>query len=233
MIFGGKVALFDAYARSYDAWFTTPRGQLVWEIERRLLFSFLRPQPGEEILDAGCGTGLLTKELAACGASVTGIDISPAMLAVAREKTRGFRNVVLAQADVTALPLPSNAFHGVVCFTVLEFVPRPEEALREMWRVLKPGGRMVLGVLNALSPWAWGRVGRGVFAYARFYSYREMRLLIKKTLGRIPLRWAGAVYFPPWCPESCLRHARLFELLGAVFARPFGAVLIFRIEKTP
>lgn len=225
------MALFDAYAGSYDAWFATLRGRVIWEIERKLLCAFLRPRPDEEILDAGCGTGFLIKELAACGVKVTGIDISPAMLAVAREKTRGFPNVVLARADITALPLPSCAFDGVVCFTVLEFVSRPGEALREMWRVLKPGGRMVLGVLNALSPWAWTRAGRGVFAQARFYSYWEMRALIKETLGRVPLQWAGAVYFPPCCPEFCLRYAGLFEFIGSTFARPFGAVLVFRIDK--
>jgi len=226
------VVLFDAYAESYDAWFTTPKGRVVWEIEERLLLEFLGPRPGEEILDAGCGTGLFTAALAMRGVRVTGVDVSLAMLTIARKRCRGFSSVVLTRADIAALPVPAESFDAVVCFTVLEFIYHPQEALREMWRVVRPGGRLVVGVLNLLSPWAWARRGRGVFAHARFYSYWDMRTLLRGALGpAIAFRWTGAVYFPPWTPQWCLSYVRRFEKLGAIFARPFGAVLLFRVDK--
>src|ERR1700748_1894917 len=61
--------------------------------------ALLNPQPGEEILDLGCGDGALTEQLAATGAIVTGVDSSPTMLAAARE-----RNLSVEQHDATALP---------------------------------------------------------------------------------------------------------------------------------
>lgn len=205
------MALFDQVAATYDGWFGTPHGRIAWDLERRLLLEFLQPHPGEEILDAGCGTGILTQELAERGVNVTGIDLSSGMLAIAREKLRHFENVVLARADVAALPLPTSSFDAVVCFTVLEFVCQPAEALREMWRVLKPGGRLVVGVLNRLSSWAWSRSGRGIFTQAHFYSYWEFRSLLKKALGHVKFRFGGCVYFPPFLPVTLLPLASVLE----------------------
>jgi ubiquinone/menaquinone biosynthesis C-methylase UbiE len=224
------MALFDDYAAGYDSWYATPRGQVAWRFELEVLLRALEPRSGEEVLDAGCGTGVLARELAARGVAVTGVDISGAMLGLAREKLRG-EGVRLVHADIAALPFPHASYDAVVCFTVLEFLPHPEEALREMWRVLKPGGRLVLGVLNRLSVWALRRRGRGVFAHARFYTLWEMRRLIKETLPVSACTWAGGVYFPPRLPEGLLRYAHCFELAGRLVARPFGAVLVFRVEK--
>lgn len=224
------MALFDGYAAGYDSWYTTPRGQVAWRFELELLLRMLEPRSGEGVLDAGCGTGVLARELAARGVAVTGVDVSGAMLGLAREKLQG-KGVRLVHADIAALPFPDGSYDAVVCFTVLEFLPHPKETLQEMWRVLKPGGRLVLGVLNRLSVWALRRRGRGVFAHARFYTLWEMRRLIKEILPVSACTWAGAVYFPPWLPEGLLRYAHCFELAGRLVARPFGAVLVFRVNK--
>src|SRR5436309_14368270 len=64
--------------------------------------ALLNPQPGEQILDLGCGDGALTEQLAASGAIVTGVDASPAMLAAARQ--RSARNLIFEQHDATAVP---------------------------------------------------------------------------------------------------------------------------------
>ena len=59
-------ALFDTWPDRYDSWFATPIGRLVRLYEARLLLAFLEPQPGERILDVGCGTGIFTDDVLRC-----------------------------------------------------------------------------------------------------------------------------------------------------------------------
>ncbi|MCL6557896.1 MAG: class I SAM-dependent methyltransferase [Firmicutes bacterium] len=225
------MALFDSYAQSYDSWYGTERGRTIWQLELRILLSFLEPQPGEQILDAGCGTGILALELASRGLRVTGVDLSEKMLALAREKIYGHK-VGFLRADICALPFSDGYFDAVICFTVLEFVGEPESALQELWRVLKPGGRLVIGVLNRFSLWALARRGRGVYGHARFYTLWEIRKMMTAVLAPGSFRWTGAVYFPPGLPVELLRYAGVFEFTGSFIARPFGAVLILRVDKS-
>ena len=96
---------------------------------------------GARVLDAGCGTGRLAAELADSGAArVWGVDASPEMLAVAREKTRraGFK-----EARLEALPFTNGWFDAAVAWLVVHLVTRPE-ALAELRRVLRPGGRLAV-----------------------------------------------------------------------------------------
>ena len=107
------------------------------------------PSPGERALDVACGTGVLARELAnrLGGTNVTGIDINEGMLAVARTRAPEiqWRN---AQAD--ALPFDDARFDAVTCQFGLMFFPDRAAALAEMWRVLKPGGRLAVAVWASL-----------------------------------------------------------------------------------
>jgi ubiquinone/menaquinone biosynthesis C-methylase UbiE len=98
-----------------------------------------------EALDAGCGTGFLSFELAARGHRVTGVDFAPAMLAEARRKAaeQNF-SVRFEEADVERLPFPSASFDLAISRHVLWTLPHPEEAIDEWIRVLRPGGRLVV-----------------------------------------------------------------------------------------
>jgi SAM-dependent methyltransferase len=111
----------------------------VWEFGRDLL-ALLAPQPGERILDVGCGTGHLTAEIARSGAQVLGIDRSTAMIAQAREN---FRDLSFESHDVCALPFDGE-FDAIFSNAVLHWVRPPETAAAAMARALKPGGRLVL-----------------------------------------------------------------------------------------
>ena len=77
---------FDEIASSYDGWYETPLGSFADEVEIALAFGLFEVRPGDLILDAGCGTGNFSLKLARKGARVVGVDISPDMLALAREK---------------------------------------------------------------------------------------------------------------------------------------------------
>jgi len=108
-------------------------------------------QAGEDLLDVGCGTGVLCREaLKAVGAdgSVTGIDLSESMLGVAAVASPGAR---LHQGDATEIPCADESFDVVTSAFMLMFVPDQMKALAEMWRVLRPGGRLIVSVWEALS----------------------------------------------------------------------------------
>ena len=98
-----------------------------------------------EALDAGCGTGFLSFELAARGHRVTGVDFAPAMLAQARRKAAQQNFPVrFEEADAERLPFPSASFDLAISRHLLWTLPHPEAAIDEWIRVLRPRGRLVV-----------------------------------------------------------------------------------------
>jgi SAM-dependent methyltransferase len=99
---------------------------------------WLNAQPGERILDLGCGDGQLTAQLASSGADVTGIDASLAMIEAARA-----RGVTAQHAPAEKLPFPAASFDAVFSNAALHWVRGQDAMMAEVHRVLKPGGRFV------------------------------------------------------------------------------------------
>jgi SAM-dependent methyltransferase len=97
----------------------------------------LAPEPGESILDLGCGDGVLTERIAAAGADVLGVDPDPSMLAAARA-----RGLAVEAGDGQRLP-HENRFDAVFSNATLHWLPDQEAAAASVFRALKPGGRYV------------------------------------------------------------------------------------------
>ncbi|HEX5475903.1 MAG TPA: class I SAM-dependent methyltransferase [Vicinamibacterales bacterium] len=107
------------------------------------LVAFAGIQAGERVLDVGTGTGVVAVTAARSGARVSGVDLTPALLEHARENGRiAGVDIAWHEGDAERLPFPDGAFDVVVSQFAHIFAPRPEEAIREMRRVLKPGGRV-------------------------------------------------------------------------------------------
>lgn len=112
-------------------------------------FSLGPIQPGEAILDIGCGAGvdaIIAARLAGPSGTVTGIDLVPEMLdrAQANALLAGVANVTFREASAEQLPFPDNRFDVIISNGVLNLVVDKIKALGEVFRVLKPGGRLML-----------------------------------------------------------------------------------------
>ena len=135
-----------------------PYGQRFWVeaphpfITRDRLRQILAPAPGEKVLEVGPGTGYYTLDMAEWvgdGGVVEIFDIQQEMLdhTMRRAEERGFANVVPTQGDAQSLPYEDHVFDSAVLTTVLGEIPDQDAALRQITRVLRPGGRLIVGEL--------------------------------------------------------------------------------------
>jgi demethylmenaquinone methyltransferase/2-methoxy-6-polyprenyl-1,4-benzoquinol methylase len=108
---------------------------------RRFLVSRL-PGDGGRVLDVATGTGLVAERLLARGFRVTGLDQSPGMLAVARARLEG--HAALVEGHANALPFPDGAFDHLTFTYLLRYVEDPAATLRELARVVRPGGTVAM-----------------------------------------------------------------------------------------
>ncbi len=127
--------LYDLTSAHYDR-----RYSLLQRAKYRRLLPHL-PREGR-VLDVGCGTGLLLKELGRRG---VGLDLSAGMLRLARRRNPG---IPLVRADAEHLPFKEGVFRAVLSVTVLQNLPHPRRALREMARVVEEGGKVVVSTLR-------------------------------------------------------------------------------------
>jgi SAM-dependent methyltransferase len=120
----------------------------------------MRASRGEHVLDVACGTGQVTLQAAeAVGAqaSVLGTDLSQRMVdaATQRARLRSLTHVAFARMDAQHLALPDARFDVVLCSLGLMYLPDPAQAVAEMQRVLRPGGRLVLSVWGQRARCGW------------------------------------------------------------------------------
>ncbi len=123
--------------QTWDAHAYGNNGAFVHELAGEVL-EWLSAQPGERILDLGCGDGQLTQQIVATGAVVRGVDASPQMAASARS-----RGIVVDESSAESLPFASATFDGVFSNAALHWMRDQDAVLAEVRRVLKPGGRFV------------------------------------------------------------------------------------------
>jgi len=146
---------------------------------------------GARVLDVGCGGGLLSEALAAAGAQVTGIDLAPRVLDVARLHLHE-SNLQVDYREISVESLAQGlpaAFDAITCMEMLEHVPDPGSVIAACTMLLKPGGRLFLSTLNR-TPLAFGvaivgaeyalnLLPRGTHHYAQFIRPAEMAAALR------------------------------------------------------
>lgn len=223
---------FRKLAARYDAdAFEAGSGvRLISQHEVALVMHRLGTIEGRRVLDAGVGTGRFARMLIQRGASVVGFDLSPEMLMTcARNEPRAR----LVQARLgSPLPFADGAFDHVICIRVIKYLDDWGAALRELRRLVRPGGRLVLEVANRWSLARWGYLGMPVHLItqrevARLLGSSGFRLRAIDPGVRLPFpiyRWART--------PSRLRAIRFMESLlsGAFGLRVLARSLIFTCE---
>lgn len=214
----------DAYAE----WRASSIGSITEALECRLVGDLLGEVAGRDVLDVGCGDGALAVALARQGGRVVAVDPSAAMIAGARRRAEeGGANILLCRAEAERLPFGSARFDRLVAITVLCFIEDAAPSFAEMARVLRPGGRLVIGELGKWSTWAASRrarswLGSALWRAGRFRGAAELRRLATGA-GLAVTAVRGAVFYPR-CAAAARWMAPHDARLGA--RTTFGAAFV-------
>ena len=133
-----------------------------------------------------------------------------------------------AIVETTLLPLPDSCIDRVLVVHALEMSDHPHAFLSEIWRVLTPGGRLI--VIAPSRRGLWARFDQTPYGHGQPYSRTQLRELLRETLFS-PMHWAEALYVPPFEGRMLLRSAAAFERIGGKFALPGGGVHLVEATK--
>jgi ubiquinone/menaquinone biosynthesis C-methylase UbiE len=210
-----------AYYDDFASWYERERGrcyhQMLDDLEVELVE---RHAGGGDLLEVGCGTGLILSRVAGAGRNAVGVDLSGGMLAAARG-----RGLTVVQSSATALPFADESFDCTFSFKVLAHVEDIELALAEMARVTRPGGAVL----------------------AEFYNTRSLRYLVKllkpptaisestddeAVFTRYDNPTSIASYLPPTVELAGWRGVRIVTPVARVHEVPGIGQLVRWVERS-
>ena len=205
------------------SFYDTPAG----EIARRLIGRIVRERfsncAGYSILGVGYATpylGVFREE------AVRVLAFMPAQQGVVNWPSSGYSASALVEA--TEMPLPDSSIDRAILIHGLEITEHPRDLLAEIWRILTPGGRVL--VVAPSRSGLWARLDRTPFGHGQPFSRSQLRDLMRETLFS-PTHWAEALYVPPFRRRTLLRTGVVFERIGAFFGLPGAGVLIVEATK--
>ena len=217
--------MFDQVAAGYDRTNTvmTFGNDALW---RAATTRAVAPKRGERILDLAAGTASSSASLAASGADVVAADFSPGMLAEGRRRHGHLPNLSFVEADATNLPFADGEFDAVTMSYGLRNVQQPKKALAELFRVAKPGGRLVINEFSTPP----GALFRGAY---RFYNAQVLPRVARVAgtngdaydyLNESIIQWPDQKRLSAWIREAGWAEVAYRNLT-------FGIVALHRARK--
>lgn len=154
------------------------------------------------------------------------ISVMPARQGVVNWPTDRPSATVLASSD--ALPFPNASIDRVLVIHGLETQDNPQDMLSELWRILTPGGQLMIVAPNRRGLWA--RVDKTPFGHGQPFSRRQLTDLLREALFS-PSHWSEALHFPPFKGSMLSKTAIAWEKLGSALALPFAGVHVVEATK--
>ncbi len=167
---------FNLVAEYYDEYYNSEFGRKVDALEKRLIKKYIEQIPIKNALEVGCGTGHWTEFFINNGFEITGIDISENMINIARKKN--LKDAKFEIINIEDAPYPDNSFDNIFAITSLEFVDNRQKAIEQIYRILKPGGYLLIGCLNQNSFIGKTKQSNKVFARANFFDTEQLQEIL-------------------------------------------------------
>jgi ubiquinone/menaquinone biosynthesis C-methylase UbiE len=213
--------IFDIHlAKAYENWSRSPKGLRMDFFIEKMISDTLKPFKHESVLDVGCGSGNHLLLASRFGMDITGIDASPYMLSLARNRLGD--KCELKKAKAEDIPYEDNEFDLVFLINTLEFLDDPFSVLEEAGRVAKRGVFIV--IFNSISRYCrWKKIcgifKRNLFSHARPYSLWEMKRLIYRAYGSVPITWQSEYLLPAFFKKIGI------PMISGGISMPFGYLL--------
>lgn len=220
-------------ARFYESWRRSSQSRAVERSLEKLVVSLLQPEPGQRVLDIGCGTGNHLIMLNKMGLNVSGVDASAHIVQEARSRL-GHRSTI-KRGMAEDLPFEDNEFDFAVLINTLEFLDDPLTALREAGRVANR--KVFIGVYNSLS---WngickslqGYFGDPIFGQATLFNLWQIKSLLRLAYGNVPISWHSIKMLPSFIEEnlSSVESSTLRRRSPFGFFLGLAATMAYRIK---
>jgi len=207
---------YDRFATTYERERHRGYHRLIDDLELELVRKY---GTGLDVLEAGCGTGLLLAETARVARSAIGLDLSRSMLGLAQH-----RDLPVVQGSLTAVPLPDRSVDLIYSMKVLAHVPPIREALAELSRVVRPGGHLLLEFYNPRSLRYLAKVVGGAAPIAEGTTDRDV-------YTRYDTLKTARSYLPDNLEYMGVRGVRVVTPVSQVFRVPVLATLFERAER--
>lgn len=205
------------------AFYASPMGHVARRLVGRVVDRFWGPLAGLRVLGLGYATPYLDQVRAL---SERTLAFMPETQGVVNWPASGL--TASALVDPTMMPLPDGCIDRVLLVHAVENSERPTELLYEVWRILTPGGRIIVVTPNRRGLWA--RMDTTPFGQGKPYSRSQLRRLMRDSLFS-PEAWAETLYVPPFPNWVFLRSAVAWERLGASLSLPFAGLHVVEATK--
>jgi SAM-dependent methyltransferase len=205
------------------AFYASPLGSVTRRLVGRSIDRFWGPLTGLRVLGLGYATPYLAAVRAECERTLA---FMPASQGVVNWPGTGASASALV--DPLTMPLPDASIDRILVVHALETVESPSELLYETWRILTPGGRIIVVAPNRRGLWA--RMDTTPFGQGQPFSRSQLKSLMRQTLFS-PERWAETLYVPPLRSRVLLRTAGAWERVGVSFSLPFAGLHIVEATK--
>lgn len=205
------------------SFYASPLGAVTRRFVGQAIGRFWGPLTGLRVLGLGYAPPYLSEVREGCERTLA---FMPANQGVVNWPSTGASAAALV--DPLMMPLPDASIDRVLVVHALETVESPTELLHEIWRILTPGGRIIMVAPNRRGLWA--RMDTTPFGYGQPYSRSQLKGLMRQTWFS-PEGWAETLYVPPLSSRFLLQTAQAWEKVGVGFSLPFAGLHIVEATK--